>query len=594
MKKLLSIVLLFSCLLEATPWNTMQPCIASTITPSEQIVESDNSSISTENSLVSYYDVYGEVYKQEPISVTSSSITLPIYTGRQEYYLANFVGWVYGTKPVNVYPGDTLSNYTFLLPGTTCTISDNVDFAPLFLYRCAARPLLIIEKDTLDIGETTTCSTLGFSNEDVTYSCKDPSIARVESDGTITALRAGTTTIQANIYKKYDGYDNPVTFFLEEPLTVSNSYTSVPAVTAIPTNTPTPTMTATPMISPTPTMELIAHCYVYYFDANGSCYSSTFICSINGSTRLPDYKSSLLADNETFIGWKQGNAPIIYETNDSIDYNNILYPDDRVDISGNTYFYPVIVRKKTVPAVTTIPTNTPTPITTATPTIAPTPIADCVIYFFDANSTCYTSTFVCGTNGAITLPNYDTFLLASNETFIGWTQGKAPIIYDTKDNIDYNNILYPGDRVKVPRNLHFYPVIVRKETAPVTTPTCREPRDTDSIPSPTASFTPISTPQVGNNKTHKNSITYAKPKRIKNISWKKSVLHFSKVANVTGYQIKYSRTKNGKGKTITTKSCKKNMKPYHLKGIYYIKIRAYKKLEGTTIYGAWTITKKKF
>ena len=63
MKKLLSIVLLFSCLLETTPWNTMQPCIASTITPSEQIVENDNSSISTENSLISYYDVYGEVYK---------------------------------------------------------------------------------------------------------------------------------------------------------------------------------------------------------------------------------------------------------------------------------------------------------------------------------------------------------------------------------------------------------------------------------------------------------------------------------------------------------------------------------------------------
>ena len=36
------------------------------------------------------------------------------------------------------------------------------------------------------------------------------------------------------------------------------------------------------------------------------------------------------------------------------------------------------------------------------------------------------------------------------------------------------------------------------------------------------------------------------------------------------------------------------MKPYHLKGIYYIKIRAYKKLKGTTIYGSWAITKKRF
>ena len=101
-------------------------------------------------------------------------------------------------------------------------------------------------------------------------------------------------------------------------------------------------------------------------------------------------------------------------------------------------------------------------------------------------------------------------------------------------------------------------------------------------------------PPKGTAKPQNKPITYSKPKRVKNIAWKKFVLHFSKVANATGYQIKYSRTKNGKGKTITTKSCKKNMKPYHLKGKYYIKIRAYKKIDGTTIYGSWTITKKKF
>lgn len=433
MKKILSIVLLFSCLLETTPWNTVQPCIASTITPSEQIVESDNSSISTENSLISYYDVYGEVYKQEPISVTSSSITLPIYTGRQEYYLANFVGWVYGEKPINVYPGDDLSNYTFLLPGTTCTISDNVDFAPLFLYRCVARPLLKIEKDTLDIGETTTCSTLGFSNEYVTYHCTDPSIARVESDGTITALRAGTTTIQANIYRKYDGYDAPVTFSLEETITVCNASTSSPATTVLQT-------------------------------------------PITTSTMLP------------------------------------------------------------TPTATVRPTPAPTTLTTVTPTIFPTPIK---VVNNDTAATPLVATTLPPTKLPVSTPQAEI-----------WEPKATNILAaTTAPQVTYNQAE-------------------------------QQPRAT--------------TPTSGTNKTQNKSITYSKPKRIKNISWEKSVLHFSKIANVTGYQIKYSRTKNGKGKTITTKSCRKNMKPYHLKGIYYIKIRAYKKLKGTTIYGSWAITKKRF
>ena len=489
MKKLLSIFLLFSCLLEATPWNTMQPCIASTITSSEQIVESDNSSSSTETSLVRYYDVYGEVYKQEPISVTPSSITLPKYQGRQKYVIAHFVGWTYGTQPVYVYPGDDLSRYTFFSPGDTCMISKGVNFAPLFVYSCTLTSTsIILDKNTLSVGETTTCSVKGFSNEYVTYSCEDPSIARIESDGTITALRAGTTKILASVYRKYDGYDVPESFSLAQKITVYDTCT------------------------PTPTMKLIAHCYVYYFDANGSCYSSTFICSVNGSTRLPDYKSSLLADNETFIGWKQGNAPIIYDTKDSIDYNDILYPNDKVDISGNTYFYPVILRESRT-TTTSLPSqvgdsNTdkqPQTTPTLTPTVSP---------------------------------------------------ASSPQVGNDQPN-------------KQP------------QVTPTLTPT----------------VAPVSSPQIGNDKTdkpQKNPITYTKPKRIKNIAWKKFVLHFSKVANATGYQIKYSRTKNGKGKTITTKSCKKNMKPYHLKGIYYIKIRAYKKIDGTTIYGSWTITKKKF
>ncbi len=543
MKKLLSIFLLFSCLLEATPWNTMQPCIASTITSSEQIVESDNSSSSTETSLVSYYDVYGEVYKQEPISVTSSSITLPKYQGRQKYVIAHFVGWTYGTQPVYVYPGDDLSRYTFFSPGDTCMISKGVNFAPLFVYSCTLTSAsIILDKNTLSVGETTTCSVKGFSNEYVTYSCEDPSIARIESDGTITALRAGTTKILASVYRKYDGYDVPESFSLAQKITVYDTCT------------------------PTPTMELIAHCYVYYFDANGSCYSSTFICSLNGSTILPDYKSSLLADNETFIGWKQGNAPIIYDTKDSIDYNNILYPDDKVDISGNTFFYPVILRESRT-TTTSLPSqvgdsNTdkqPQTTPTLTPTVSP------------------ASSPQVGNDQPNKQPQVTPTL----------TPTVTPV-YSPQVGNDQ-----PNKQPQVTPTL-------TPTVAPVSSPQVgndqpnKQPQVTPTL---TPTVTPVSSPQIGNDKTdkpQKNPITYTKPKRIKNIAWKKFVLHFSKVANATGYQIKYSRTKNGKGKTITTKSCKKNMKPYHLKGIYYIKIRAYKKIDGTTIYGSWTITKKKF
>lgn len=553
MKKLLSIFLLFSCLLEATPWNTMQPCIASTITSSEQIVESDNSSSSTETSLVRYYDVYGEVYKQEPISVTSSSITLPKYQGRQKYVIAHFVGWTYGTQPVYVYPGDDLSRYTFFSPGDTCMISKGVNFAPLFVYSCTLTSAsIILDKNTLSVGETTTCSVKGFSNEYVTYSCEDPSIARIESDGTITALRAGTTKILASVYRKYDGYDVPESFSLAQKITVYDTCT------------------------PTPTMELIAHCYVYYFDANGSCYSSTFICSVNGSTRLPDYKSSLLADNETFIGWKQGNAPIIYDTKDSIDYNNILYPDDKVDISGNTYFYPVILRESRT-TTTSLPSqvgdsNTdkqPQTTPTLTPTVSP------------------ASSPQVGNDQPNKQPQV-TPTLTPRSTPVPTTTATQTVLPEPE--MEYNKDLITTPLVATP--------------LPPTKFPSSTPQAETWEPLPTNILAATAIPQVTHNqnehhpkgtaKPQNKPITYSKPKRIKNISCKKFVLHFSKVANATGYQIKYSRTKNGKGKTITTKSCKKNMKPYHLKGKYYIKIRAYKKIDGATIYGSWTITKKKF
>ncbi len=84
----------------------------------------------------------------------------------------------------------------------------------------------------------------------------------------------------------------------------------------------------------------------------------------------------------------------------------------------------------------------------------------------------------------------------------------------------------------------------------------------------------------------------AKKKKIK-VSWKK-------VSKATGYQVKYSTSKKFRKTKTKTKTVKKNkvtLKKLKLKKKYYVKVRAYKKvnLDGYTVtaYGVWSKVKSK-
>ncbi|MBC6681432.1 fibronectin type III domain-containing protein [Mogibacterium sp. BX12] len=74
------------------------------------------------------------------------------------------------------------------------------------------------------------------------------------------------------------------------------------------------------------------------------------------------------------------------------------------------------------------------------------------------------------------------------------------------------------------------------------------------------------------------------------VSWKRD-------KKVTGYQITYAQNKKFKKgkKTITiskNKTIKRTVKKLKARKTYYVKVRAYKKVGKTKIYGAYSGTKK--
>lgn len=68
-----------------------------------------------------------------------------------------------------------------------------------------------------------------------------------------------------------------------------------------------------------------------------------------------------------------------------------------------------------------------------------------------------------------------------------------------------------------------------------------------------------------------------------------------KVKGATGYVVKYSTSKKFKAKnTKKVKVIRTTVKLNKLKAkkVYYVKARAYKKVEGKTYYSSWTKAKK--
>lgn len=72
----------------------------------------------------------------------------------------------------------------------------------------------------------------------------------------------------------------------------------------------------------------------------------------------------------------------------------------------------------------------------------------------------------------------------------------------------------------------------------------------------------------------------------------KVTIKSQKSAGVSGYQISYSLKKNKKFKSTTTTKTSKTVKKLKSKKTYYVKVRAYKKIDGKKYYGAYSKIKK--
>lgn len=73
------------------------------------------------------------------------------------------------------------------------------------------------------------------------------------------------------------------------------------------------------------------------------------------------------------------------------------------------------------------------------------------------------------------------------------------------------------------------------------------------------------------------------------------VVSYKKVSKASGYQIKYAKSKKfskAKVKTVSSKVTKKTLTKLSKKKTYYVKVRAYKKVDGKKYYGSWSSVKK--
>ncbi len=100
-----------------------------------------------------------------------------------------------------------------------------------------------------------------------------------------------------------------------------------------------------------------------------------------------------------------------------------------------------------------------------------------------------------------------------------------------------------------------------------------------------------------NSRSGKTTTSY-KPKKVskitlKNVKSKKMKITIKQVSNATGYQIKYSTKSSFKGaKTVKTKKTTYTLKKLTKKKTYYVKVRAYRTVNGKTYYGSFSSVKK--
>ena len=84
-------------------------------------------------------------------------------------------------------------------------------------------------------------------------------------------------------------------------------------------------------------------------------------------------------------------------------------------------------------------------------------------------------------------------------------------------------------------------------------------------------------------------------KSVKSSSRKKLKVAWKKDSTISGYQVQYSTTKNfkkdKKSVTVSKKSTSKTIKTAKSGKKYYVRIRAYKNINGKKVYGSWSKTK---
>ena len=126
------------------------------------------------------------------------------------------------------------------------------------------------------------------------------------------------------------------------------------------------------------------------------------------------------------------------------------------------------------------------------------------------------------------------------------------------------------------------PSLSTGKTSSQTTPT-------DILPTPSN----MPNDDTVNHSSTKTFLTKATLKSVKNIKGRKLTVKWKKVSNADGYQIQYAPNKKfKKAKSKTVKSTSVTLKKLKKKTTYFVRVRAYKVVDGKKVYGKWISIKK--
>lgn len=185
--------------------------------------------------------------------------------------------------------------------------------------------------------------------------------------------------------------------------------------------------------------------------------------------------------------------------------------------------------------------------------------------------------------GSVTLINKDGSLVTDAEVFA--EEGTYSVIVTSTG---YNDFAFE---------------YVKEAVAPSASPSAAPSAAPSASPSASPSVSPSAAPSVsptsepGNTNSGTDQVAVAKVKSVKvSGSSKKIKVSWKKISGVSGYQIQYSTSKKfKKSKTVSVKKAK-TVKTTIKKGLkkgkkYYVRVRAYKTVNGKKKTGNWSVTK---